>query len=204
MKFSGYMIQVVLFSPKLSEDKKEGLHQKLKDISSLNRVKTKKRVLTAICTVFGRKWWDLFVLTGTFLSNHQRWSRRHKARGQGQGHIKISRPRPRTDSLEAKTKDQGHRRKCSPKKRKGLQKFFSSNQRWSRGHKARGQGQGHKKIRGQGQPFEDRTSRGQGQECSRPRPRTKDTGASVLPKKKKMSSKIFFRRSPIHWRTQNF
>ena len=32
--------------------------------------------------------------------------------------------------------------------------------------------------------FEDRTSRGQGQECSRPRPRTKDTGASVLRKKK--------------------
>ena len=31
---------------------------------------------------------------------------------------------------------------------------------------------------------EDRTSRGQGQECSRPRPRTKDTGASVLQKKK--------------------
>ena len=30
---------------------------------------------------------------------------------------------------------------------------------------------------------EDRTSQGQGQECSRPRPRTKDTGASVLQKK---------------------
>ena len=30
---------------------------------------------------------------------------------------------------------------------------------------------------------EDRTSRGQGQECSRPRPRTKDTGASALQKK---------------------
>ena len=30
---------------------------------------------------------------------------------------------------------------------------------------------------------EDRTSRGQGQECSRPRPRTKDTAASVLQKK---------------------
>ena len=41
-------------------------------------------------------------------------------------------------------------------------------QRWSRGHKARGQGQGHKKIRGP----EDRTSRGQGQECSRLRRRT--------------------------------
>ena len=30
---------------------------------------------------------------------------------------------------------------------------------------------------------EDRTSRSQGQECSRPRPRTKDTSASVLQKK---------------------
>ena len=29
-------------------------------------------------------------------------------------------------------------------------------------------------------PSEDKPSRGQGQECSRPRPRTKDTGASVL------------------------
>ena len=31
--------------------------------------------------------------------------------------------------------------------------------------------------------FEDRPSRGQGQEWSRPRPRTKDTAASVLRKK---------------------
>ena len=43
---------------------------------------------------------------------------------------------------------------------------------------------------------EDRPSRGQGQECSRPRPRTKDTSASALQKKKKRSSQIFFRRSP--------
>ena len=49
-------------------------------------------------------------------------------------------------------------------------------------------------------PSEDRPSRGQGQECSRPRPRTKDTGASVLQKK---VFKIFFRRFPIRWRTQN-
>ena len=64
---------------------------------------------------------------------YQRWSRGHKARGQGQGHKKIS--RPRTDPLEAK--DQGHRCKCSPKKRfskkffkqsqkKSLQKFFQA------------------------------------------------------------------------------
>ena len=40
---------------------------------------------------------------------------------------------------------------------------------------------------------EDRHSRGQGQECSRPR--TKDTSASALQKKKKSSQK-FFSRSP--------
>ena len=49
---------------------------------------------------------------------------------------------------------------------------------------------------------EDRTSRSQEQECSRPMPRIKDTCASVFQKKK--ASKIFFRRSPIHWRTQDF
>ena len=49
-------------------------------------------------------------------------------------------------------------------------------QRWSRGHKARGQGQGHKKNRGQGQPF-------RGQTLSRPRTgmlEAKDTSASAL------------------------
>ena len=38
---------------------------------------------------------------------------------------------------------------------------------------------------------EDRPSRGQGQECSRPRPRTKDTAASVLQKKKKVFKKSY-------------
>ena len=62
----------------------------------------------------------------------QRWSGGHKARGQGQGHKKIqgqgqpfrgqTLSRPRTGMLEAK--DQGHKRKCSPKK--GLHKNFSS------------------------------------------------------------------------------
>ena len=58
------------------------------------------------------------------------------ARGQGQGHKKIrgqgqgqpfrgpNLSKPRTGMLEAKAKDQGHRRKRSPNK-KGLQKFFS-------------------------------------------------------------------------------
>ena len=62
--------------------------------------------------------------------------------------------------------------------------FFSFHQRWSRGHKARGLGQGHKKkseAKAKDSLSEDRTSRGQGQECSRPR--IKDTGASVLRKK---------------------
>ena len=39
---------------------------------------------------------------------YQRWSRGHKARGQGQGHKKNPRPRtafPRTDTLEAKDKN---------------------------------------------------------------------------------------------------
>ena len=42
-------------------------------------------------------------------------------------------------------------------------------------------------------PSENRPFRGLGQECSSPKPRTKDTGASAPQKK---SSKIFFRRSP--------
>ena len=55
----------------------------------------------------------------------QRWSRGHKARGQGQGQPFRGQnlSRPRTGMLEAK--DQVHRRKCSPKK--SLQKFFSGN-----------------------------------------------------------------------------
>ena len=63
----------------------------------------------------------------------QRWSRGHKARGQGQRHKKIrgqgqgqTLSRPRTGMLEAKAKDQGHKRECSPKKKKkGLHKNFS-------------------------------------------------------------------------------
>ena len=83
---------------------------------------------------------------------------------------------------------------------------YAYDQRWSRGRKARGQGQGHKKIlgQGQGQPF-------RGQTLSRPRTgmlETKDTSASALQnhknflgdlqkkKKKKRSSQKFFKRSP--------
>ena len=46
----------------------------------------------------------------------------------------------------------------------------------------------------------DRPSRGQSQECSRPR--TKDTAATVLQKKR--SSKKFFGQSPIYRHGQNF
>ena len=62
------------------------------------------------------------------LRNRLRWSRGHKVRGQGQGHKKISKLRPRTDLLEAKAMDQGHRRKCFPlpKKKIYLQNFFQA------------------------------------------------------------------------------
>ena len=73
--------------------------------------------------------------------SRQRWSRGHKARGQGQGHKKIrgqgqvqgqgqpflgqNLSRPRTGMLEAKAKDKGHRRKRSPKK-KVFKNFFQA------------------------------------------------------------------------------
>ena len=64
-----------------------------------------------------------------------------------------------------------------------------------------------KKSKAKDSLSEDRHSRGQGQECSRPRPRTKDTSARALQKKKrslqkfssdlhkKAFSKKFFKRS---------
>ena len=89
------------------------------------------------------------------ISDSQRWSRGHKARGQGQGHKKNPRPRPRTafprtDTLEAKDRNargQGPRTQSASalqkkkkiftkvsqaiskkkKKKKGLHKNFSSN-----------------------------------------------------------------------------
>ena len=50
-----------------------------------------------------------------------------KIRGQGQGQPFRGQTlsRPRTEMLEATAKDQGHKRKCSPKKKKGLHKNFS-------------------------------------------------------------------------------
>ena len=53
----------------------------------------------------------------------------------------------------------------------------SFHQRWSRGHIARGQGQRHKtKSEAKDNLSEDRTSRGQGQECSRPRAEDRGPG----------------------------
>ena len=71
-----------------------------------------------------------------------------------------------------------------------LQTYYQAiKQRWSRGHKARGQ-EHKKKSEAKDSLSEDRHSRGQGQECPRPRPRTKDTSASAL-QKKKVFTKIF-------------
>ena len=53
---------------------------------------------------------DLGADSPTARGNWQRWSRGHKARGQGQGHQKHPRPRTglsKTDPLEAK--DKGHK-----------------------------------------------------------------------------------------------
>ena len=75
------------------------------------------------------------------LGDVQKWSRKHKARGQSQGHEKNPRPRtafrgqtlsrPRTGMLEAKAKDQEHSRKCSQKKRSSI-KFFRQSPIYSR------------------------------------------------------------------------
>ena len=48
-----------------------------------------------------------------------------RCQGQGQPFRGQTFSRPRTGMLEAKAKDQGHKRKCSPKK-KGHHKNFSS------------------------------------------------------------------------------
>ena len=72
-----------------------------------------------------------------FFYFYQRSSRGQEARGQGQGHKKIrgqgqgqpfrgqTLSKPRTGKLEAKAKDQGHKRKCSLKK-KVFTKFFQA------------------------------------------------------------------------------
>ena len=80
----------------------------------------------------------LYHMTARITHKRQRWSQGHKARGQGQGHKKMrdqgqgqpfrgkTLSRSRAGMLEAKAKNYGHKRKCSPKKKrkKGLQNFF--------------------------------------------------------------------------------
>ena len=52
-----------------------------------------------------------------------------KIQGQGQPFRGQTLSRPRTEMLEAKAKDQGHKRKCSPKKKRSSQKFFRRSQK---------------------------------------------------------------------------
>ena len=91
-------------------------------------------------------------------------------------------PRPRTalsrtDPLKAKNRnarDQGHRggvEDTRPRPRPRTQKKSEAKAKDSLS--------------------EDRHSRGQGQECSRPKPRTKDTKRKCSPQKKKVFTKIF-------------
>ena len=61
-----------------------------------------------------------------------------------------------------------------------LQGYFTEVNSRTQGSRPRTQ----KKSEAKDSLSEDRPSRGQGQECPRPRPRTKDTAASVLQKKK--------------------
>ena len=49
-----------------------------------------------------------------------------KIRGQGQPFRGQTLSRPRTGMLEAKAKDQEHKRKCSPKKKKVFTKIFQA------------------------------------------------------------------------------
>ena len=87
--------------------------------------------------------------------------------------------------------------------------------RWSRGHKA--QGQGHERnprprlrtalprtepLEAKDSSSEDRLFRGQGQECLRPR--AKDQGHWGICSPKKRSSKKFFRQFPKNGLQRNF
>ena len=82
---------------------------------------------------------ELNKFQSCFGAHFQRWSRGHKARGQGQGHKKNLRPRPRTafprtDTLEAKDRNarsqgQGPRTQAqvlSKKKKKVFTKIFQA------------------------------------------------------------------------------
>ena len=53
-----------------------------------------------------------------------RTQKKIQGQGRGQPFRGLILSRPRTEMLEAKAKDQGHKRKCSPKKKRSSQKFF--------------------------------------------------------------------------------
>ena len=75
-------------------------------------------------SMYRQIWVDVFIRGGvedTRLEANAKDPKKSRDQGQGQGHKKIS--RPRTDPLEAK--DQGHRRKCSSRK-KVFKKIFQA------------------------------------------------------------------------------
>ena len=61
----------------------------------------------------------------TMLEAKAKDTKKLRSQGQGQPFRGQTLSRPRTGMLEAKNKDQGQKRKCSPKK-KGLRKFFQA------------------------------------------------------------------------------
>ena len=125
---------------------------------------------------------NLLCVKVRVLTLQQRWSRGHKDRGQGQGHKKIrgqgqpfrgqTLSRPRTGMLEAKAKDQGHKRKSSPKKKKKVfTKIFqaiSTKKRFLKNFSSASQNFNNSKnsavLEREDRPiFEDLRPRGQGQ-----------------------------------------
>ena len=74
--------------------------------------------------------------------------------------------------------------------------FYSEVESRTQGSRPRTQKKSEAKAKAKDSLSEDRHSRGQGQECSRPR--TKDTKRKCSPKKKKKrSSQKFFKQSPL-------
>ena len=124
-----------------------------------------------------------------------RTQKKIQGHGQGQPFRGQTLSRPRTGMLEAKAKDQGHKRKCSPKKkRRSSQKFFKRSPQKNVFQKIF---QALHKILTI-QKIVLSSSRGQtnfrGLEASRPRPRTSkcvlEDSTSVIHKAKKREGKL--------------
>ena len=78
-------------------------------------------------TIEGKKFW-VFNRGGvedTKLEAKAKDTKKIRGQGQGQPFREQTLSRPRTGMLEAKAKDQEHKRKCSPKTKTGLNKKFS-------------------------------------------------------------------------------